>query len=156
MQDNEAKVMIAFAICAGLGISAFPISNYFIKKKQIEADIKKAEIEGQYPPEYWAAKEAESKANAEIEKAKIESDERLVIDLRNRDENERAKKREFEMNAPSEYWEQKKVEEEEITKRRANDQRYKAEVEAAKQHQQTIESGIRAAERAVRNNFTTA
>lgn len=153
MQNSETKLLIGLAICAGVGISVFPITMYFSDKKKHEAEIKRAEIEGQYPPEYWKAKEAEAKADAEVKKAKIESQERLEIDRRERQEAEVARKREYEMNAPTEYWEQKKVEEQEKTKRELNRQRYNAEMEAAKQHKEAIESGIRATERAIKSNF---
>lgn len=152
MQDLEKKVLIGFGIFAGLGFLTIPITNYAIKKKQLEADIKKAEIEGQYPSEYWEAKKAEAEATASVKKAQIESEERLVIDLRKRGDEEAARKREFEKTAPPEYWEQQRVEEEERTKRELNEQRYKTEREAAKQHQKAIEYGFKTTERVLRDN----
>ena len=134
-----------------------------IKKAEIEAEanIKKAEIEASYPPEYWQAKEAEAKANAEVKKAQIESDERLKLDARNREEEELKAIREFEKNAPDAYWEHKRVEEEEKTKRELNaeqektaremnKQRYETEQRLTSQNQELIRNGVSAAERAIR------
>ncbi len=150
MNDRETKVLTAFAISAGVGILAIPIGLYFTEKKKADAEIEKAKIQKEYPAEYWQAKEAKAKADAEVKKAKIESDERLELDRRNRQDEEMARKREFEKNAPAEYWEQQRIAEEEKTKRELNRQRYQAEMETAKQHREAIKAGIDAAEKAVR------
>jgi len=110
-------------------VSAFVISKQLDERrnvktqqeqKRIEAEtkIKKAEIEGTYPPEYWVAKKAEAEADAKVREARIESEERLKIDQRNRDEQERKAIREFEKDAPESYWQHKRLEEEEKTKRK--------------------------------------
>ena len=145
--SNDGKLIFGLFALLGSCVISVPTALYFSKKRESEANIRIAEIKATYPPEYWKAKEAEVNAEVDIKKAKIESDERLLIDKRKREENEIACRRNFERNAPAEYWEQKRVAEEERTKRELNRQRYKAEVETAKQHKQAIESGIRATER---------
>lgn len=80
-------------------------------------NIKQIDAETQMPPEYWIAKKAETEA--EIEKYRIseESRERLIIDQRERTDVEKARKREFEMNAPKEYWDSIAIAEREKTNR---------------------------------------
>lgn len=79
--------------------------------------IKQSEVEAQMPPEYWIARKAETEADVEKHRISEESNERLVIDLREREETEKARKREFELNAPDEYWQSLAVAEREKTAR---------------------------------------
>lgn len=150
MHTNETKVLIAMfggiTLIGGLCV----VSNYISKKQKNDADIKKAELEASYPPEYWVAQQAKAEAEAKTAQAKIESNERLAIDERQRRDIERMKKREFEKNAPTEYWEQKRIEEEEKTKRDLNRQRYESEKAIAQQHSELIKEGARAADRIAR------
>lgn len=155
MTKSNINTNVIFAIGI-VGIFTIPsISSYFAKKHAAEIDLKKAELEASYPPEYWLSKQAIAEAEAEINRAKIESDERLALDSRNRKDAEKAALREFEKNAPAEYWEQKRIESEEQTKRELNKQRYNSEQVIAKQHQQAIEQGLRATERVLLSNNTS-
>ena len=133
------------------------------KKLEAETELKKAEIEGGYPPEYWIAKKAGAEADAAVRQARIESEERLKIDQRNRDDAERQAIREFEKDAPAEYWAQKRFKEEEETKRKQleiEDQRRKRleqqERDIASKQARALEEGTKTIERALRmanNNY---
>ena len=118
-----------------------------------QLDLEKTKIKATYPPEYWTAKAAEAAAHAEEEKARIESEERLMIDSRVRAEAEKEAIRKFELNAPAEYWEQKRIEEQEKTKREADRQRYAAEQEAARQHRKAVEETARIAEKTIKQQL---
>lgn len=93
----------------------------------------------------------------ELEKAKIESDKALEIDKRNREDARKAAIREFEKDAPESYWEHKRFQETEITKReqlRMDNERAKrmmnSERDIARRNAEAFETGARAIERAVR------
>lgn len=165
---SEVKILTIATISAVSLIGAYIISEKIDKHremlerqadKQREADsaIKKAEIEGTYPPEYWIAQKAKSEADADIRKARIESDERLEVDRRNREDEERKALREFEKDAPESYWQHKKFEEEEKTKRKQleiEDNRRKRleeqEREMAQKNAKVLEEGTRNLERVLR------
>lgn len=169
----SANVKIVALCVVGVGVvSLAKICHDCLKvgheAKQNEYDramkIKLEEIKKEYPPEYWTAKAEEAKAKAETDKARIESEERLKIDERIRRDAEIAAKREFEKDAPAEYWEQRRIEQEEQTKREADRRRYEAEkesdrmryeaeTESARLHKQAIEASAKAAERALKNQF---
>lgn len=158
--SGEAKVIIFCGACIGIAISGVFFNKYLndrneIQRKQLdnELKLKKAELEGTYPPEYWTAKAAQAEADAKVRQARIETDERLELDARNRKDAEQAAIREFEKNAPAEYWEQKRIEEEQKTKREADKSRYEAEKEAAKLHNKAIEESAKAAERALKRSL---
>lgn len=125
-----------------------------------QAELEKIEKEAEFPPEYWAAKEAKTRADAEIRKAEIESKEHLEMDKRNREDAEKAAIREFEKDAPDSYWEHKRYQESEKTKRaqiEADEERSRrlAETEQAiaKRNAQVLEAGAKSLERAIRNNI---
>lgn len=149
------------AIAAGIGLASVAVvggllAYTFFKDKteqklKYDADIKIKEAETKLPPEYWEAKKAEAQANAEVEKAKIESDERLVKDQRDRLDAEAAATREFEKSAPPEYWEQKRIQEEEETKRQLNEQRYRLEKDISKEHSETLEKLAKMTERTIKS-----
>lgn len=157
---SEAKVIVFCGVCISVVLGGYVFEDYLNRKQELQKkladndlELKKAELEGTYPPEYWTAKAAEAEANAKIEQARIESQERLRIDERNRKTAELEAIREFEKSAPPEYWEQKRVEEEQKTKREADQRRYEAEKEAAKLHNKAIEESAKAAERAIKRSF---
>jgi len=158
--SGEAKLAIIFGVAIGTVIGGFAIDDYIRRRQDLqkkladnELELKKAELEGTYPPEYWTAKAAKAEADAKVRQASIESEERLKLDARNREEAEKEALRKFEQNAPAEYWEQKRIEEEEKTKREADQRRYDAEREAAKLHNKAIEESAKAAERAIKRSF---
>ena len=160
---NELKVSLI--ALTGIGaICATMIFNRSMAAKQEEkkyendrqTKIEIAQIKKSYPPEYWTAQAAEAAAKAEIEKARIESRERLELDQRRRADVEIANKREFEKSAPAEYWKQKRIEEEEKTKRDADKRRYEAELEATKLHSKALEeSAAKMAEQVIKSTLNT-
>lgn len=158
--SGEAKLVILVGVAIGAVIGGFTIDDYIRRRQDLqkkladnELELKKAELEGTYPPEYWSAKAAKAEADAIARKAQIESDERLELDARDRKAAEQAALREFEKSAPAEYWEQKRIEEEQKTKREADRRRFEAEQEAAKLHNKAIEESAKAAERALKRSL---
>lgn len=159
---NELKIAVIGltgigAICATMIFSRSMTAKQEEKKYENDRQtkIEIAQIKKSYPPEYWTAQAAEAAAKAEIEKARIESRERLELDQRARKDAEIIRKREFEKNAPTEYWEQKRIEEEEKTKRDADKRRYEAELEATKLHSKALEESAKVAERAIKSTLNT-
>lgn len=157
---SEIKALAFCATVAGGILIFFGFNNYIEAKNELKehADdiaykLKKAELEASYPPEYWTAKAAEAEADAKVRQAKIESDERLKLDLRAREQAEKEAQRKYEQNAPAEYWQQKRVEQEEQTKRERDRLQYESEQEIAKQHRDAIKQGTRAVERALERQF---
>lgn len=158
--SGEAKLAILFGVTIGAVIGGFAIDDYIRRRQDLqkkladnELELKKAELEGTYPPEYWTAKAAKAEADAKVRQASIESEERLKLDARDRKDAEQEALREFEKNAPAEYWEQKRIIEEQKTKREADQRRYEAEKEAAKLHNRAIEESAKAAERALKRSL---
>ena len=168
MITNEIKMTLIVGGLIVSGVSAVlaycATENKRNETRKLEAqtetkrlELYKAEQEAKLPPEYWSAKEAETNANLELEKAKIESAEHLEFDKRNREDARKASIREFEKDAPESYWEHKRFLETEITKReqlRIDDERAKrlmnSERDIARRNAEALETGARAIERAVR------
>ena len=157
---GEAKLLIFIGVGVAVVLGGIEVDDYIRRRQELqkkladnELELKKAELRGSYPPEYWTAKAAEAEADAKVRQASIESEERLKLDARNREEAEKKALREFEKNAPAEYWEQKRIEEEQKTKREADKRRYEAEQEAAKLHNRAIEESAKAAERAIKRSL---
>ena len=171
--NSNVKIAIAMAGC--ILLIGTPVIVHEIDKKRekdireresirkSEAEIERAKIEGTYPPEYWIAKKTKAECEANIKKAQIESDERLVIDARDREKAEREAIRAFEKDAPEEYWNQKKIEAEEYTKQvqieaeqktqqQLNHQRYETEKAMTKQHADAMRAGLYATEKLLRQN----
>jgi len=108
LNDHKDYISMFFA---GVGsFTAIAIALIFRNIKQSEAETK-------MPPEYWIARKAETEADVEKHRISEASNERLVIDLREREETEKARKREFERNAPDEYWQSLAIAEKEKTAR---------------------------------------
>ena len=165
---SEIKIIIIATAGVAALMGTYAVSDYFSKKremlerqadKQRDADtqLKKAEIESTYPPEYWVAKKAEIEADEAVRKAQIESEERLKIDQRDRDDQRRKETIEFEKDAPESYWQHKKFKEEEETKRKQmeiDDNRRKRleeqERELARKNAKAFEEGIKTLERGIR------
>lgn len=108
-------------LIAGISLMSLTCLGYCVTNKD-RSRLRQMEIELDYPPEYWISKASEAEANVEITKLKLESKERMELDQRTRDDQRIIDQREFEKNAPAEYWEAKKVREEEKTKREFNRQ----------------------------------
>lgn len=136
MYNYKTIIAIASGCCGIVGIPA--LIHYLEKRDANALEAKKAEIAAGYPPEYWEAEAAKAREKGETERAKIESDERLALDRRERETAEAEAKREFEKDAPDSYWEHKRVEEEERTRRELNKQRYEAELEAGRAHERIL------------------
>ena len=165
MTSSEIKIV------AGIGVACVGIIAYayvkkqdlktkeaenLVKAKQIEFD--KMEQETKLPPEYWTAKKAESEASVEKYRIDKESSERLTIDSRDRKAAEDQAKREFEKDAPPEYWAHKKVEEEEKTRRHQMDlddarlnRQAQTERAIAAKNAEALASGAKSLERAITN-----
>ena len=142
--DNKYNIIFGLG---GLAIVAAAIVYIFTDKDRKK--VKKLEAEASLPPEYWAAKVEEAKASVEKHRIDTESQERLTIDSRERTALENTNKREFEKNAPKEYWEHKKIEAEECTKRTIEEERLKNERETARQNSQAIKDSARMIGRAI-------
>ena len=164
MNTSQFKIAAGFAV-ACIGICAYSYlkkedlktkkAEFEAKQKQIELDI--LEEQTKFPPEYWAAKQAETEASVKKHEVDVASQERLEIDARTRRDAEAKAKREFEKDAPESYWAQKKVEEEERTRRHQmdlDDQRMRRQAEAdrdiAKRNAEALESSAKTIERAIR------
>ena len=158
--SGEFKMFVFIGICAATAAGGLVANDYIRRRQDLqkkladnELELKKAELEGTYPPEYWTAKAAQAEVDAMVRRASIESEERLKLDARNREDAEKEAIRKFEQNAPAEYWEQKRIEEEQKTKRESDQRRYEAEKEAAKLHNKAIEESAKAAERAIKRSL---
>ena len=165
-QEVKVAIIATTGVVALIGVLIY--SDHAEKKRQIkikqeskkleaETKLKKAEIEGTYPPEYWIAKKAEAEADAQVRQARIESEERLKIDQRNREDADRKAQREFEKDAPESYWQHKRFKEEEETKRKQleiDDQRRRRleeqERDIAAKQARSLEEGTKALEKALR------
>lgn len=86
------------AVVAGICVFGYTLTDENRKK------LKMAQIEKDYPSEYWIAKAAEENASVEIARLEQESNERLEIDRRERLAIENDKIRAFEATAPEGYW----------------------------------------------------
>ncbi len=165
MISSEVKVIagIGTIVLGMFAIHAYEESQY---QKRIMADKQKAreherqlkEMEVDLPPEYWTAKAAEHEASVRKHEIDIQSQERLKIDQRNREDAERQAIREFEKDAPAEYWEQKRIKQEEETKRRqiqADEERARRlderERDIARKNAAAIENAAKTAERIARS-----
>lgn len=80
-----------------LGFSIDRVAGY--KTKVSEGERLKS-----MPDSYWAAKAVEAEASVKKHELDIQSQERLVIDKRDRAAKKEAAQREFEKSAPPEYW----------------------------------------------------
>lgn len=147
-EDTLALGLGAILIAGLFGFGAYIITS------EDRKELKKAEIEKDYPPEYWTAKAAEAKASAEKHRIDVESKERLELDRRTRAEVERDKIREFEKDAPKEYWEHKKTVEEEKTKRANEHERIEADKYIARRNSEAIKDGVRSVGRALSNTHS--
>lgn len=166
--SSELKVALIFGGIVVAGVAYVVTENKRNDYKKAiklaeakQAELDKAKKEAEFPPEYWAAKEAKTRADAEIRKAEIESKEHLEFDKRNREDAEKAAIREFEKDAPESYWEHKRYKESEKTKRvqiNADEARARrladAERDIARRNAQALEVGAKSLERAIRNNVT--
>ncbi|MBO7451089.1 MAG: hypothetical protein J6U54_12060 [Clostridiales bacterium] len=163
---NEFKLILAISGIVTAGVAYIFTENQRNITKQENAkretkrlELYKVEKEAALPPEYWSAKEAATNAELETNKAKLDTEYRLEIDKRNRaDEKEKAI-REFEKDAPESYWNHKRLQEEEKTKReqlRIEDEKSKrmakTEYDIAERNAKAIENGAKTIERVVRNN----
>ena len=156
MNSNETiRLGIACATALGSAITA-GVSYVKKNKNHDEAELEKVRLEASYPPEYWKAKEAEVKADADIQKAKIASQEKLTLDKRDREDREITALRDFEKDAPSEYWAQKEIEEKEKSRRHQMDldharskSRDMIDRDIARKNAQALETGARSLERVV-------
>lgn len=125
---KDTVAIVGLGIFAILGFAYVGTFNAKEKTKQIE-------LETSYPPEYWIAKQAEIDHDIRKHEIDISSKERLAMDKRNREDNARRERIEFEQNAPSGYWEAKQVAEQEKTRRELNRQQVemnKRQIEANK------------------------
>ena len=165
MNSSELKIAAGFTI-ACIGIVAYSyIKKQELKNKEAEKLAKAKELEldrikqeTKFPPEYWAAKKAETEASVEKHRIDKESSERLTIDARNRDYTEKKAKMDFEKDAPPEYWAHKKVEEEEKTRRHQMDlddarlrRQARTEKEIATRNAEALVSGAKSLERVIRS-----
>lgn len=146
----DEKVVIG-TLAGSLGIFMGAIVTRRLDKvSKRKQDILRAQIEATYPSEYWVSKAEAEKASVEKHRIEVESQERLTIDARNRQSAKETSIRDFEKNAPAEYWAHKKIEEEEKTRRHQMDlddarrkEQLKLEREAAKRTADALDRHMR-------------
>lgn len=131
----------AFVALGGLSIVSIAASYILTDGKRKE--VKKIEQQAKLPPEYWTAKVEEAKASVKKHQMDVESNERMTLDRRNREDAERTAKLEYEKNAPKEYWEHKRIMEEEKTKRDTEHERIRSEERLARKQAETIRDSAR-------------
>lgn len=162
MTNSEVKLALGtIGIFAAAGAYIFTANKRNAAKEATAyrdaqvAKVKQAEIDAQMPAEYWTAKQAEIEASVEKHRITTESQERLKLDEREREDATAAAKREFEQNAPDGYWAAKKAEEEEKTRRHQmdlDDKRRRDQVRAdqalANRQAEALENSAKAIERA--------
>lgn len=142
--NDQFKLMFALGATA---IGAVAYSATANKRN----DLKLAKIEAEYSPEYWEAKKAEAEASVAKHRLEVEAEERLKIDQRVRND-ERAKAiREFEKDAPAEYWENKRIEQEEETRRFQMRQEAKNRYQLTDRRARALENSSRSLERTLKN-----
>lgn len=112
---KETIAIVGLGIFAVLGFAYVGTFNAKEKTKQMQMEI-------DYPPEYWVAKQAEIEHDIRKHEIDISSKERLAMDKRDREDMARRERIAFEQNAPDGYWESKKVAEQEKTRREMNRQ----------------------------------
>ena len=128
---NDILDTIAVICLGSLALFGF---GYLVTYDE-RARTRQMEIEKEYPPEYWLAKKAAEEASIKKHEIDVASRERLSLDKREREDKARKEKTSFELNAPPEYWESKKVAEQEKTRREINRQQAemnKRQIEANK------------------------
>lgn len=143
IDERTAIAVVSAAIGAVAGIFA---TRRYDKVKKAELELATAKVQAEYPPEYWTAKAEEAKAELEIQRITTESSERLTLDERNRVAEKLKAQREFEKSAPPEYWAQKKVEEEERSRRHQmdlDDARRKDQLKIEREAAKRIEDSYR-------------
>jgi len=164
MISSEVKIVAGIGTVV-FGMFIIHIYEEFQKQKRIMADKQRTrehelqlrETEVALPPEYWTAKAAEHEASVKKHEIDIQSQERLKIDQRNREDAERQAIREFEKDAPESYWQHKRFQEEELTKRKQleiEDQRRRRleeqERDITAKQVRSLEEGTKALEKALR------
>ncbi len=113
---NDILDVLTFVCIGALALFGFGyIATYDDRSK-----TRQMEIEKDYPPEYWLAKKAAEEASIKKHEIDVASRERLSLDKREREDKARQERTSFELNAPPEYWESKKVAEQEKTRRELN------------------------------------
>ncbi len=161
---SEIKFILGgVAIIAGAW--AFVECNKTIQQRRIsEIELEKIKEEANYPASYWEAKKAEAEADAKKHELDVQSNERLELDKRDRADEEAKRLREFEKDAPKEYWHQKEIDAAEETKRekyrldceskeRIAAKEFNAKEEIARYNRDAIKEGAKAAERAISRKF---
>lgn len=148
--NSSKNQLIALAVLSAGAAAMIAIPAFiFNRNKRYEIDseaalkIKLKEIEAGYPDSYWEAKKAKEEARIEIERAKIESNERLTKDARDRETKAQEALREFEKNAPDSYWEAKKAVAREETQRQLNAEQIEFEREALRERNRALKDATR-------------
>ena len=145
-KDNLKDAGI-YLIIFGLSIIGFG----YIFTENSRNRVRQTQLELQYPKEYWLAKKAEEEANIEKHRIDVESQERLTLDSRKRNDLKIANQLAFEKDAPKEYWEYKKSQEIEQNRLNIERERLKSEERISKAHNDTIRKSAESVERAVKN-----
>lgn len=137
MTNREMALYLGIAGIATTGIAYAATENSRNNRKRVE-------IESTMPAEYWEAKKAETEADVKKHQIDIESEARLKIDARNREDERRKAQMEFEKNAPDSYWQAKIEEAREETTRKIAQQNAETERIRAKQQAEQVRSIERA------------
>lgn len=101
--DNKFFTALKWICGTVLGVAGVCVIGY-VATDENRKELRQAEIEKEYPSEYWLARAAEENRMSKVDRLKIESDERLELDRRDREAVENDKQRAYELNAPEGYW----------------------------------------------------
>ena len=151
--NSEAKVFIA-TLTIGAGVLGWVITEkYRTTRRELAAELKKLELEVNYPDSYWKAKENEDRLKAEVKKAKIESDERLRHEELEQKKIENDRRMEFEKTAPDSYWKAKEAEARANADIKIQQERSRANLEMIRQENELLNDYSKRAEKIIKNSL---
>lgn len=108
--NTETKTLLGVAAIVTGVFGAIFTERYFKDRQELQAELKKLELEVQYPDSYWEAKKHADDLLADIKRAKIEADERIRREKIAEEKRQYDRRIEFEQSAPESYWRAKEAE----------------------------------------------
>lgn len=152
--NSEAKVLIA-TVAIGTGVLGWVLTEkYRTTCRELAAELKKLELEVNYPDSYWKAKENEDRLISEVKKAKIESNERLRHEELEQKKIENERRMEFEKSAPESYWKAKEAEARANADVKIQQERSRANLEMIRHENELLNEYGKRAEKIVKNSLS--